>query len=110
MFDDAPAARALIRGKFEQASQRDLLRLHRILPFAAYFGEHELCVSAFRRVARHLIGIYIVGFWHPLYAEMRKLPAFKELVKEVGLLTYWQATGEWGEFARPVGHDDFVCW
>jgi adenylate cyclase len=111
VFDDPSAARALIRGFVDRPSARgDLARLHSLAPFACYFGEHDLCVSIYRRFARQLIGIYILKFWHPLYAEMRKLPAFKELVKEVGLVTYWRTTGEWGEFARPLPNDDFECW
>jgi hypothetical protein len=23
---------------------------------------------------------------------------------------YWRASGEWGDFARPLGDDDFECW
>jgi hypothetical protein len=57
-----------------------------------------------------MIGIYLVSLWSPLMTEMRKLPGFKELVREVGLVTYWRTTGEWGEFARPKGADDFECW
>jgi TolB-like protein/tetratricopeptide (TPR) repeat protein len=83
VFDDASAARALIRGYAERALSHpsELPRLHVLAPFAAYFEEHELCVAMYRRVARQLIGVYIIKFWHPLYAQMRKLPAFKELVK-----------------------------
>ena len=52
----------------------------------------------------------MMSFWSPLQAEMRKLPGFKELVREVGLVSHWRTTGEWGEFARPVGGEDFECW
>jgi adenylate cyclase len=111
VFDDASAARALIR---EHATTTpvafDLARLHALAPFACYFGEHELYLGIYRRFARQLIGIYILKFWHPLYAPMRNLPAFKELAKNVGLLTYWRTTGEWGAFARPLPNDDFECW
>jgi hypothetical protein len=40
---------------------------------------------------------------------MRQLPAFKELAKELGLVRYWRTTGQWGDFARPLGDDDFEC-
>jgi hypothetical protein len=78
--------------------------------YAAYFGAHDLALTAFRRIAKQMIGVFMINFWNPLQAETRKLPGFKELVREVGLVTYWRTTGEWGEFARPVGADDFECW
>jgi hypothetical protein len=31
-------------------------------------------------------------------------------VRELGLVDYWRASGKWGDFARPVGTDDFECW
>ena len=78
--------------------------------YAAYFGAHDLALTAYRRTAKHLIGVFMMSFWSPLQAEMRKLPGFKELVREVGLVSHWRTTGEWGEFARPVGGEDFECW
>ena len=111
VFDDAPRARALIRGCIEVPSdaQRDQGRMLNALPFAAYFGEPELAVSAYRAVGTQLLGVLLIRFWHPLFRDMRKLPSFKALVREVGLLAYWQTTGEWGDYARPVGTDDFEC-
>jgi len=111
VFDDPTSARALIRSCVEAPSQRgDFARLTAVVRYAPYFGEHELALAAYRRIAKQLLGVIIINFWSPLLAEMRKLPGFKEVVREVGLVTYWRATGEWGEFARPVGDDDFECW
>jgi len=81
--------------------------MHSAAPFAAYFGEPEVAVAIFRRIHRRLLGVFIINFWHPLFREMRRLPAFKDLAREVGLVTYWRTTGQWGDFARPVGNDDF---
>ncbi len=111
VFDDADKARAVLHRCFETASDdgAGFLRLHGATLFAAYFGEQDLAVAIYRRIHTRLLGIYITNFWHPLFRKMRRLPAFKELAKEVGLVTYWRTTGQWGDFARPVGHDDFEC-
>jgi hypothetical protein len=40
-------------------------------------------------------------FYPPTDAAMR--------VRDLGLVAYWRASGNWGEFCRPLGEDDFVC-
>jgi len=40
---------------------------------------------------------------------MRRLPGFKDLVQNVGLVDYWRSTGNWGDFCKPIGDDDFEC-
>ncbi len=112
VFDDPERARAFLEQNIEAASQgkRDFFRLLHSAPYACYFGANELALHAIRCIAKELLGVYILGLWHPVYAGMRKLPGFKELVAEVGLLAYWRTTGEWGEFARPLGSNDFECW
>jgi len=111
VFDDVSQARAVLHRCFETASDdgAGFSRLHGATMFAAYFGEPDLALAIYRRIHRRLLGIYITNFWHPLFREMRRLPGFSELAKEVGLVTYWRATGQWGDFARPVGNDDFEC-
>jgi hypothetical protein len=48
--------------------------------------------------------------WWPWETGLRADPRFKEIVRELGLTDYWRASGKWGDFARPVGTDDFECW
>jgi hypothetical protein len=47
--------------------------------------------------------------WRPVERDVRRLLTFKDFVRELGLVDYWQATGNWGDFCRPVGQDDFTC-
>lgn len=111
VFDEPERARDLIRQRTLAPPERgDLLRLTALVRYAPYFGEHELALTAYRRIAKQMIGIFLINLWSPLSAEIRKLPGFKELVRDVGLVTYWRTTGNWGEFARPLGGDDFECW
>jgi adenylate cyclase len=110
VFDDRERARALIRQCVLAPPQRgDFIRFSALIRYAPYFGEPELALAAYRRIAKQMIGVFFISLWSPLLAEMRKLPGFKELARELGLVTYWRTTGEWGEFARAVGADDFEC-
>jgi len=111
VFDDPERARALVRSCIDvpPGGRSEHGRMHRAARYAAYFGEPELAVTAFLATAKQLLGIFILSIWHPLFRDMRKLPAFKTLARELGLVTYWRATGQWGDFARPVGADDFEC-
>jgi len=43
-----------------------------------------------------------------LQRDVRKLPAFKAVVRELGLVDYWRAFA-WSDFCRPLAGEDFVC-
>jgi hypothetical protein len=47
--------------------------------------------------------------WRPVENNVRRLPGFKDFVRELGLLDYWRTSGKWGEFCRPIGPSDFEC-
>jgi hypothetical protein len=82
-----------------------LVRL--VIPvYASYFGDHELALESYRSVVR--TGLFISTLvWRPVHRQMRQLPGFKEFVRDLGLDYYWRTTGNWGDFARPAGEDDF---
>ena len=42
--------------------------------------------------------------------NVRKDPRFKDIARDYGYYEYWRTTGEWSDFCRPVGEDDFECW
>ncbi len=46
--------------------------------------------------------------WHPDGQEFRKSDAYKGVVRDWGILTYWQARG-FPPQCKPVGDDDFEC-
>jgi len=76
--------------------------------WASYFGEHELALQAFQK-ANAFNAFVAYAIFRPIHKPMRHLPGFKDLVTKLGLVDYWRATGNWGEFCRPVGEDDFEC-
>ena len=81
--------------------------LTRISIMAACFGDPEFALDAMEK------GVSINGnllslSWCPVFREVRRLPRFKELMREIGLVDYWKEFG-WPDICRPVGVDDFVC-
>jgi TolB-like protein len=88
----------------------ELQRLGLVNPlWAAFFGDDALALELLRtqnnpdrRFATAMM------LWRPIMSGVRKNPAFKEVVRETGLLEYWREFG-WGEHCRPVGEADFEC-
>jgi TolB-like protein len=106
-FDDRPAVVERLRGAFADALYQDPSRLNGIASMAAYFGDDELALAGLRKAFVEQHGVQVSGIWHPLFASARKTEAFKAMVRELRLFDYWRASGHWGDFARPVGDDDF---
>jgi adenylate cyclase len=65
--------------------------------------------SAFENLRESRDEDVLTAIFHPIHRAIRQLPAFKTYVREIGLYDYWRNTGEWGDFCRPVGEDDFEC-
>ena len=74
---------------------------------ASALGDPELALEIFVNSVRYNDNLEAI--WHPIDSPVRKLPGFKTFVQKVGLYDYWRTTGEWGDFCRPVGDDDFEC-
>jgi adenylate cyclase len=53
----------------------------------------------------------ILDPWDSHYSELRKRQGFKIWVSNNGLLDYWRASGNWGDFCRPLEdtENDFEC-
>lgn len=79
-----------------------LLRQRQLTAFAALFGDPRLALTLFREDE------HIFGIWKPLFSDMRKLPEFKLMMADLGLVEYWRTTAQWPDFCRPVD-DDFEC-
>jgi hypothetical protein len=74
---------------------------------AARFGDPELALRSFEETyASSPEQIY--ALWRPVYRDMRKLPRFKQFVRDIGLVDYWREYG-WADFCRPMGENDFEC-
>jgi adenylate cyclase len=110
VFDvvDQPAAvLALLREDFENPASQDSMRMTFIASYASHFGDTELAMAALRRGVIDMPVSYLALIWGVLLKKARKTQAFKQLVRDLGLYDYWRKSGKWGDFARPVGDDDF---
>ncbi len=75
---------------------------------AAYFGDARLAFELLRTPTLRNTLAELLRFWRPIAQEVRRLPEFKELVREIGLVDYWREYG-WGDFCKPTNGEDFEC-
>jgi TolB-like protein len=111
LLDDPGAALTEIRRLVaDEDIGGDVLSLSLLFDWAAYYGDAELALELLRRVQKLQASFSVVSLtlWRPLARDVRKLPGFKDVVRDSGLVEYWRAYG-WGDFCQPVGADDFVC-
>jgi adenylate cyclase len=74
--------------------------------WAAYYGEPELSLELLSRAVRNLSQPSVL--WQPLMRDVRRLPQFKDLVREIGLVEYWRTYG-WSDYCHPLDREDFAC-
>jgi adenylate cyclase len=75
---------------------------------AGAFGDDALALDAMRMANKeHSSQFQIV--WMPQLRGARKLPGFKDLMRQVGLADFWRASNKWPDFVVPRGSDDFEC-
>lgn len=109
VFDDPDAARALLRAGFDDPANQDPTRLMLLAIYAGHYGDPELAVAAQRRAHVELGGATYAALWRPDMAATRRTQGFKDLVRDLGMVDFWRESGDWGDFCRPVGVDDFEC-
>jgi hypothetical protein len=47
-------------------------------------------------------------FWLPVMHDVRQLPRFKKLMKDIGLIDYWNKFG-WPDMCHQLDKGDFEC-
>jgi len=105
-LDEPEAAVRKLREFAQDPNFANPMAQHVMAFWGGYFGDAEFALKLFRPLL--LSGDFIVrAVWRPMLRKMRQLPAFKGLLRDLRLVDYWRATGEWGDFVRPVGDDDF---
>ena len=109
VYRDAGAARAVIRAAFDDPANQDPTRQALIGIYAGHYGDPQLALAAIRRATVDMHSYLVDWLWYPDLAAVRRTPGFKALVRDLGLVDYWRKSGNWGDFCRPVGEDDFEC-
>ena len=98
---------AVLHRYFEEAT--DMPGQGRVIMagLAAHYGDPEFALVVMTdELNRGLTRLR--RLWYPFFSDMRRLPGFKTLVDELGLVTFWR-TYSWPDFCRPLGDDDFEC-
>jgi TolB-like protein len=106
-FDSADQVLAILRSVYEDRDVEWPSKYHDIALLAAFYEDPELALTAISYEARQTT-IRYGALWFPVMSEMRKLPGFKQLVKDVNLVEYWRSYG-WTDHCRAIGADDFEC-
>lgn len=102
-MDGRAGARDEIRRLAETANPGEKAAL---AEWAAYYHEPLLALELLTAAAPHLAEPAML--WQPLQRDVRKLPAFNELVRDLGFVDYWRKYG-WPDACHPLQNDDFVC-
>jgi len=109
VYDDPVRALELVREAAARPEMQDATRQVLIAIYAGHYGDPDLVVTALRRALRDRNGLLHHALWFPDMVAARRTGAFKALVRDLGLVDYWRAAGDWGDFCRPLGADDFEC-
>lgn len=95
-----PVAAQLARGR------RD------IAIWAAHFGDAPLALDAMRSAVTEQGG-QAVYLWLPQFQPLYRLPGFQDLLREIGIVAYWEEYGwpafGWPAACRPAASADFDC-
>ncbi len=106
--NDREAALEVLREQIDDYENPSTMPPFLAAAWAAYYGDAELAVTGLRATTR--LPFQTAGMlWDPVFARVRDSAAFKELLRDFGYVDYWRTTGEWGDFCRPLGADDFEC-
>jgi hypothetical protein len=73
---------------------------------AAAVGEHELAVELMR-FSLNDVWLALHWLWLPVFDETRKLESFRQLLRDSGMVAYWEQHG-WPRVCQPLA-DSFTC-
>jgi tetratricopeptide (TPR) repeat protein len=107
LLEDPAAARAALRDLYADPAYTDVSSTTGITRWAAHFGDAELALAALHN-ANEVSHVLMGAMWGRSWETVRRDPAFKDFVTDLGLVAYWREAG-WPDKCRPLGDDDFEC-
>ena len=103
--DDPALGLEELRDLYAQAN--DPITWGNIALLAGHYDDPGLAIDAWARTLP-AVPDFLQFLWHPIMCDVRREPGFKNLVRDVGLVSYWRESG-WPEYCRPLGNEDFEC-
>jgi tetratricopeptide (TPR) repeat protein len=104
---DRKAMQAALRSDYPDLSKPSSTQLVLVYQLADAARDRDLALSALERLLGQLSEYW--PLWIAPDSGVRSDPRFKALLRESGLAEYFRTTGNWGDFCKPVGKDDFEC-
>lgn len=77
--------------------------------FEGYFGRTRNAMWLLRIAMERPGGNGNFYLWYPTLSSVRKMPEFRALVEEMGLVDLWRESGDWGDYCRPISETEFRC-
>ena len=112
LVDDPQGALRRLRAQVaESGFSGDVVARGNVIQSAAYLGDKELALKALVDFFDQKFSFEAVAFvfWRPVIQNLRGEPEFKAQIRKIGLVDYWRSSGNWGDFCKPLGKDDFAC-
>jgi hypothetical protein len=111
LLDEPAVALRNLHQQYEARDAANIYTLSSIAQWATYLGDRKLALQTLEAMSHKGYSFEIWGFilWRPVMRELHGEPGFKKLLQDIGVAAYWHATGNWGDFCRPAGKEDFEC-
>jgi DNA-binding winged helix-turn-helix (wHTH) protein/TolB-like protein len=106
-FDSPADGLAAMRSLHANPELVTASNLRLMTAWALHFGDPTLALQWFRESVE-LQASGMLNAWLPAFADLRREPGFKDLVRDQALPEYWNKYG-WPEFCRPTEGHDFEC-
>jgi TolB-like protein len=106
---DKGTALDAIRQAFADPASQNSQTLFTVALYADHFDDKDIALAALRGAFVDRREIAFPLLWYPYQTDLHADPRFKQILRDVGLVDYFRASGKWGDFCKPVGKDDFEC-